>query len=103
MGQRELVRYKLATVGRNRAISMRPPRWSAVSESAYEWEREALDFLRAHLPDHEPYRAWSNLECIDDEGRINEVDALVLPPAGLILVDWHDPPPRLLRSRLGGA
>src|ERR1700720_538767 len=43
---------------------MRPPRWSAISESGFEWEREALDFLREHLPDHEPYRAWSNLEFI---------------------------------------
>src|SRR3984893_11213779 len=71
---------------------MRPPRWRAISESAYEWEREALDFLREHLPDHEPYRAWSNLEFIDDEGRINEVDALVLTPAGLILVEIKSRP-----------
>ena len=71
---------------------MRPPRWSAISESGFEWEREALDFLREHLPDHEPYRAWSNLEFIDDEGRVNEVDALVLSPAGLIVVEIKSRP-----------
>src|SRR5271155_5685625 len=71
---------------------MKSPRWSAISESAYEWEREALDFLREHLPDHEPYRAWSNLEFIDEEGRVNEVDALVLTPAGLILVEIKSRP-----------
>jgi serine/threonine protein kinase len=71
---------------------MRPPRWSAISESGFVWEREALDFLREHLPDHEPYRAWSNLEFIDDEGRVNEVDALVLTPAGLILVEIKSRP-----------
>ncbi len=71
---------------------MKPPRWKAISPSEYEWEREALDFLREHLPDYEPYRAWSNLEFIDDEGRVNEVDALVLTPAGLILVEIKSRP-----------
>src|ERR1700720_2530527 len=71
---------------------MRPPRWSAIGESGFEWEREAPDFLREHLPDHEPYRAWSNLEFIDDEGRVNEVDALVLSPAGLIVVEIKSRP-----------
>jgi hypothetical protein len=71
---------------------MRAPRWSAISESGFEWEREALDFLREHLPDHEPYRAWSNLEFIDDEGRVNEIDVLVLTTAGLILVEIKSRP-----------
>jgi hypothetical protein len=53
---------------------MKHPRWTVVSPSAYEWEREALEFLREHLPDYEPWRAWSNLEFVDDEGRVNEVD-----------------------------
>lgn len=71
---------------------MRAPRWTAVSQSAFEWEREALDFLRDHLPDHEPWRAWSNFEFIDDEGRVNEVDVLVLTPAGLVLVEVKSRP-----------
>jgi len=62
-------------------------RWTAVSASAFEWEREALDFARANLPDHEPWRAWSNFEFIDDEGWVNELDLLVRPRAGLILVE----------------
>ena len=64
---------------------MKPGRWTTVGQSAFEWEREALDFLREHLPDREPWRAWSNFEFIDDEGRVNEVDALVLTPVGLVL------------------
>jgi hypothetical protein len=28
---------------------------------------KSLDFLSDHLPDHEPWRAWSNFEFIDDE------------------------------------
>jgi hypothetical protein len=43
---------------------MRSGRWAAISQSRFEWEREALDFLRDHLPDNEPWRAWSNFEFI---------------------------------------
>lgn len=71
---------------------MKPPRWTVVSPSAYEWEREALEFLREHLPDYDPWRAWSNFEFIDDEGRVNEVDLLVLGPAGLSLVEIKSRP-----------
>ena len=71
---------------------MKSGRWTAVSQSAFEWEREALDFLREHLPDREPWRAWSNFEFIDDEGRVNEVDVLVLTPVGLILVEVKSRP-----------
>jgi serine/threonine protein kinase len=71
---------------------MKAPRWTAVSHSAFEWERGALDFLREHLPDHEPWRAWSNFEFIDDEGRVNEVDALVLTPVGLVLIEAKSRP-----------
>jgi Nuclease-related domain/Protein tyrosine and serine/threonine kinase len=71
---------------------MKSGRWTAVSQSAFEWEREALDFLRDHLPDHEPWRAWSNFEFIDDEGRVNEVDALVLTAVGLVLIEVKSRP-----------
>jgi serine/threonine protein kinase len=71
---------------------MKTGRWTAVSQSAFEWEREALDFLRQHLPDHEPWRAWSNFEFIDDEGRVNEVDVLVLTPVGLVLIEVKSRP-----------
>src|SRR3954451_13332421 len=71
---------------------MKPPRWTVVSPSAYEWERKALEFLREHLPDHEPWRAWSNFEFVDDEGRVNEVDLLVLTATGLVLVEIKSRP-----------
>jgi serine/threonine protein kinase len=71
---------------------MKPPRWTVVSASSYEWEREALEFLREHLPDHDPWRAWSNFEFVDDEGRVNEVDLLVLTPAGLLLAEIKSRP-----------
>ncbi len=71
---------------------MRMPRWSAVSESSFTWEQVALDFVRNHLPDHDPWSAWSNFEFIDNDGRVNEVDILVLTPAGLVLVEVKSRP-----------
>jgi serine/threonine protein kinase len=71
---------------------MKAPRWTVVSPSAYEWEREALEFVREHLPDRDPWRAWSNFEFVDDDGRVNEVDLLVLGPAGLLLVEIKSRP-----------
>ena len=56
------------------------PRWHAITDSEFPWEREALGFVRERLPDHDPYRAWSNFEFIADDGSINEVDLLVLTP-----------------------
>ena len=32
-------------------------RWATITPSQYPWEQAALDFVRAGLPDHEPYRA----------------------------------------------
>jgi hypothetical protein len=28
--------------------------WTTITPSQYPWERAALDFVRAGLPDHEP-------------------------------------------------
>jgi Nuclease-related domain len=68
-------------------MSMSPERWNTITESPYPWEREALEFIRQRLPDHEPYRAWANFEFIADDGSINEVDLLVLTPKGFFLVE----------------
>jgi serine/threonine protein kinase len=67
-------------------------RWSAITASRFPWEREALDWLREQLPDGDPWHAWSNFEFIDDEGRVNEVDALILSPQGLFLVEVKSRP-----------
>ena len=50
------------------------PRWQAITDSEFPWERDALAFVRDRLPDHDPYRAWANFEFIADDGSINEVD-----------------------------
>lgn len=66
--------------------------WKQITPSDFSWEREALEFLRAQLPDHEPYRAWANFEFIAQDGSINEVDVLVLTPKGLFLVEIKSHP-----------
>lgn len=68
------------------------PRWHEITTSEFPWEREALAFVRERLPDHEPYRAWSNFEFIADDGSINEVDLLVLAPKGFYFVEIKSAP-----------
>lgn len=67
-------------------------RWHVIAESNFAWEREALDWLRTQLPDRDPWHVWTNFEFIDDEGKVSEVDALVLSPAGLFLVEIKSRP-----------
>lgn len=62
------------------------PRWRQVTPSQHAWEAEALDTLRALLPDADPYYAWTNFEFADG-GRIHEADALVVTPKGVFLIE----------------
>lgn len=68
------------------------PRWKEITTSPHPWEREAVGFVRERLPDHDPYRAWSNFEFIAEDGSINEVDLLVLTPKGFFLVEIKSRP-----------
>lgn len=36
--------------------------------------RESLEFLREHLPDHDPWHVWST-SFVDDDGKVNKVVA----------------------------
>lgn len=67
-------------------------RWHALSESQYPWERDALQYLRERLPDSEPIRVWANAEFLSLDGRLNEVDAIVLTSKGLFLVEIKSRP-----------
>ena len=66
---------------------METPRWNIITPSQYEHERRALDFVRDGLPNHDPYRAWSNFEFQTSDGAIYEVDLLVLTKQGFFLVE----------------
>ena len=73
-------------------MSLSAARWHVIAESNFAWEREALDWLRSNLPDRDAWHVWTNFEFIDDEGKVSEVDALVLSPAGLFLVEIKSRP-----------
>jgi serine/threonine protein kinase len=73
-------------------VTLGGSRWHVIAESNFAWEREALEWLRNHLPDRDPWHVWTNFEFIDDEGKVSEVDALVLSPAGLFLVEIKSRP-----------
>ena len=60
--------------------------WQQLTPSEYPLEREALDYLKRRLPDHEPYRAWANFEFVLD-GVVSEVGVLVVVPKGLFVVE----------------
>lgn len=76
-------------------MSLSASRWHPISESEFAWEREALDWLRAQLPDRDPVHVWTNFEFIDQEGRVAEVDALVLTPFGMFLMEIKSRPGEL--------
>src|SRR5437773_2785188 len=67
-------------------VSVEAPLWV---EGASPWahEREALAFVRTRLPNHEPYRAWNNVEFIAEDGSVNEVDLVVVTARGVFLVE----------------
>jgi hypothetical protein len=66
--------------------------WTIVTPSEYEHEQRALDFVRAGLPDQDPYRAWANFEFQAADGALYEVDLLALTPAGFWLVEVKSRP-----------
>jgi len=74
-------------------------RWKQITPSQFPWEREALDYLREHLPDCDPYRVWANFEFIADDGTINEVDVLILTPRGFFLIEIKSKPGTLSGDR----
>jgi hypothetical protein len=78
---------------------MSSERWKQITPSQFPWEREALDYVREHLPDCDPYRVWANFEFIADDGTINEVDILVLTPRGFFLVEIKSRPGTLSGDR----
>ncbi|MET8140193.1 BREX system serine/threonine kinase PglW [Sphaerisporangium sp. NPDC005288] len=66
---------------------MREGRWTTITPSQYQHEREALEHVRTALPDAEPYRAWSNFTFTANTGHVREVDLFVAAPSGLFLIE----------------
>jgi serine/threonine protein kinase len=62
-------------------------RWIEVTPSELSHERAGLTAVREALPDVDPYRAWSNFTFTTADGRLYEVDLLVIGRSGLHLVE----------------
>lgn len=67
-------------------------RWQALAESQFPWVQDALLCLRERLPDQEPVRVWANVEFLSLDGRMNEVDLIVLTAKGMFLVEIKSRP-----------
>jgi serine/threonine protein kinase len=68
------------------------PLWRVMGDPAQAQEAEALAKVRELLPDDGIARAWANVTFTDNDGRLNEVDVLVLTRTGLWIVElkgWH--------------
>jgi hypothetical protein len=63
------------------------PRWEEINPSGYAHEKDGLRELADYLPDADPYHVWANVEFVANDGSINEIDALVLAPSGLYVVE----------------
>ncbi|MCZ2839926.1 BREX system serine/threonine kinase PglW [Modestobacter sp. VKM Ac-2985] len=63
------------------------PRWVEVTPSPFPHEAEGLRLVRELLPQTSPYRAWSNVEFRDGQGKWHEVDLIVLGQRRLHLVE----------------
>lgn len=68
-------------------MALSEERWTEVTVSQFEHETEGLQIVRELLPSLSPYRAWSNFEFRDGQGRWHEVDLLVLGRGRLHLVE----------------
>lgn len=66
---------------------MADDRWIEVTASQFEHEREGLEYLRERIPQHSPYRVWTNFEFRDTHGGWHEVDALMLGQDALYLIE----------------
>jgi len=58
-----------------------------ITPSQFTHEAEGLSLIRAGLPANAPFRAWSNFEFRDGQGKWHEVDLLVLGRRRLHLVE----------------
>jgi serine/threonine protein kinase len=73
-------------LGKNRTLLM--------GQTPYAHEKAALDFALDALPNSDPYQVWGLFELHADEGRLYEIDLLVLGYSGLYLVEIKSRPGR---------
>ena len=66
-------------------------RWQG-QRSSFPWEQEALDHIKAQMPEAEPYRAWQTFTFTASSGHVREVDLFIATPGGLFLVEIKSHP-----------
>jgi serine/threonine protein kinase len=68
-------------------VAQQGQQWVEVTPSQFPHETEGFRLVRASLPQSPPFRAWSNFEFRDGQGKWHEVDLLVLGRRRLHLVE----------------
>jgi hypothetical protein len=63
------------------------PRLAEINPSAHAHEQDGLREFAFYLPDADPFYVWANVEFVGTDGSINEIDAMVLTPSGLWIVE----------------
>ena len=71
----------------SQVVAQQVGRWLEITPSPFPHEAEGLNRVKAVLPDHAPFRAWSNFEFRDGHGKWHEIDLLVLGRRRLHLVE----------------
>jgi hypothetical protein len=72
---------------KEKGVPQQAQRWIEVTPSQFPHEAEGLNLVRGLLPPSSPFRAWSNFEFRDGQGKWHEVDLLVLGRRRLHLVE----------------
>jgi serine/threonine protein kinase len=72
-------------------LSGQSPRWQG-QRSPFPWEQEALDYVRALMPDAAPYWAYQNFSFTAFTGHVRQVDLFIATPGGLFLVEIKSHP-----------
>ena len=72
-------------------LSGESPRWQG-QKSSFPWEQDALDHIKARMPQAEPYRAWQTFTFTTGNGHVREVDLFIATPGGLFLIEIKSHP-----------
>ncbi|ONH21853.1 BREX system serine/threonine kinase PglW [Pseudofrankia asymbiotica] len=68
-------------------MSLDDEHWTQCTPSEYAWERAALTYLRDQLRNSGIHRGWSNAEFLGQDGSVNEIDLLLVAPAGIAIIE----------------
>jgi serine/threonine protein kinase len=69
------------------------PRWQGI-RSTFSWEQDALQHIKAQVPDAEPHRARQIFTFTAKSGHVREVDLFMATPGGIFLVEIKSHPGR---------